>query len=139
MKVILALGLAALLCACNAGAKNSAPGSATDAPSKPAFGNFGVDTTQMDTSVKPGDDFYRYVNGKWLDTFKIPQDKARYGMFDLLRDKAENDIRTLLEELAKTAPPAGSIKQKVLDFYNSWMNASAIESRGTEPLKVDLE
>jgi endothelin-converting enzyme/putative endopeptidase len=139
MKLLLAISLAALLYACNAGAERPTDASASAATSKTEFGTFGVDTSQMDTSVKPGDDFYRYVNGKWLDTFVMPPDKARYSMFDLLHDKAENDVRALLEELAKTPPPTGSVKQKVLDFYNSWMNEPAIESRGTQPLKADVE
>src|SRR5262245_5332315 len=106
---------------------------------KPAIGVFGIDTAQMDTSVKPGDDFYKYVNGKWVDTFKMPADKARYGVFDALRDKSEQDVHSLLEELTKSAPPAGSVKQKVVDFYNSWMKESAIETRGLGPMKADLE
>jgi endothelin-converting enzyme/putative endopeptidase len=107
-------------------------------PATPAFGSFGIDLAQMDRAVKPGDDFYTYVNGKWVSTFKIPADKARYGVFDALLDKSDNDVRTLLDELAKTPPPAGSVTQKVVDFYNSWMNQSAVESRGMEPLQADL-
>ena len=58
----------ALLAACSKEPAPTAPGQ----PPKAAVGSFGVDLTAMDTSVKPGDDFYRYVNGKWLDSFKIP-------------------------------------------------------------------
>src|SRR6185436_19771365 len=101
---------------------------------KPAFGNFGIDTAQMDTSIKPGDDFYKYVNGKWVSTFKMPADKSAYGVSDALRDKSESDVRTLLEDLSKTPPAAGSVQRKVIDFYNSWMGEAAIESRGLEPL-----
>jgi len=93
----------------------------------------------MDTAVKPGDDFYKYVNGKWLATFKIPEDKANYGMFVQLAEKSDNDIHALLEELGKTPPAAGSVQKKVMDFYNSWMNEQAIEARGVEPLKGDLD
>ena len=93
----------------------------------------------MDTSVKPGDDFYKYVNGKWLATFKIPEDKANYGVFVQLIEKSENDIRALLEELGKTPPAAGSVQKKVMDFYNSWMNEQATEVRGVEPLKGDID
>ena len=85
-------------------------------PATPAFGTFGVDTTQMDTAVKPGDDFFRYANGKWLATATIPADKARYGMFDMLRDKAEADVRALVDELGRTAQPAGTLRQKVADL-----------------------
>src|SRR5215470_1727696 len=108
------------------------------AAAKAAFGTFGVDTAQMDSSVKPGDDFFKYVNGKWLSTFKIPADKARYGVFDALVDKSESDVHALLDELAKTQPAPGSVQKKVVDFYNSWMDQSAIEKRGVEPLKADI-
>jgi endothelin-converting enzyme/putative endopeptidase len=93
----------------------------------------------MDLSVKPGDDFYRYVNGNWVSTFEIPPDKARYGAFDALRDKSEVDVRTLLEELAATPSAADSVGQKVADLYRSWMDETAIEARGLEPLQADLE
>jgi putative endopeptidase len=124
-----------LLAACSA--KKSEPVNAS--PSKAAFGTFGIDTAQMDTSLKPGDDFYRYVNGKWVSTFKIPADKASYGVFDALVDKSENDVHSLLDELGKTPPAADSVQKKVVDFYNSWMDQPAIEKRGVEPLKADLD
>ena len=111
-----------------------APGSG-----KPVMGAFGIDTAQMDASVKPGDDFFKYVNGKWLATFKIPADKASYGAFDLLNDKAEEDVRTLLADLGKSRPAAGSVGQKVIDLYESWMDEAAIEARGSTPIKADLD
>jgi putative endopeptidase len=107
-------------------------------PARPALGTFGVDTAHLDRTVKPGDDFFGYVNGTWLKTFKIPADKASYGTFDVLNDKAEADIRNLLTELGKTAPPAGSVQQKVIDLYASWMDEARIEARGLEPIKADL-
>jgi endothelin-converting enzyme/putative endopeptidase len=110
---------------------------AAEAP-KPAIGTFGIDTSAMDTSVKPGDDFYRYVNGNWVSTFQMPPDKARYGVFDALRDKSETDVRTLLDELTATPAPAGSVRQKVADLFRSWMDEAAIEARGLEPLQADL-
>src|SRR4051794_13507255 len=94
---------------------------------KPALGTFGVDTAQMDTAVKPGDDFVRYVNGKWLATVKMPADKSRCGMFDALRDKSEADARTLVDELAKTPQAAGSVRQKVGDLYAAWMDEARVE------------
>src|SRR5262249_37506859 len=99
MKLLVAIFTVAALCACSAEADKTTSATAT---SKSAIGSFGVDTSQMDTSAKPGDDFYKYVNGKWLTTFKIPADKPRYGMFDALRDKSENDVHALLDELRKT-------------------------------------
>jgi endothelin-converting enzyme/putative endopeptidase len=126
---------AALLTACgNEQAATPAP----EAP-KAQIGAFGIETAAMDTTVKPGDDFYRYVNGTWVSTFQMPADKARYGIFDALRDKAEIDVRTLLDTLATTPPAAGSVQQKVTDLYGSWMDEAAIEARGIEPLKADLD
>jgi len=124
----------ALLSACSA--SETIPAAA---PPKPAFGTFGIDTAQMDTTLKPGDDFYKYVNGKWLSTFKIPADKPGYGVFDALTDKSENDVRTLLEDLSKTPPAVGSVQRKVLDLYNSWMAEPSLEARGIEPLKGDID
>jgi putative endopeptidase len=105
---------------------------------KPALGTFGVDTTQMDRSVRPGDDFFRYVNGTWLATVQIPADRARFGMFDALRDQAEMDVRALVESLAQAPQPAGSVRQKVGDLYASFMDQARVEARGIEPLRADL-
>src|SRR5215475_4985989 len=105
------------------------------AAAKAAFGTFGVDTAQMDSSVKPGDDFFKYVNGKWVSTFKIPADRARYGVGYALADKSESDVHALLDQLAKTQPAPGSVQKKVVDFYNSCSDQSAVEQRCVEPLK----
>jgi len=137
LSLLLAVSAAALLTACS-GEKAAAPAAATAAP-KVAIGAFGIDTTAMDPAVKPGDDFYKYVNGTWLATFQMPADKARFGAFDTLRDKSETDVKALLEDLAKTPPAAGSVQQKVVDLYNSWMDEAALEARGTEALKADLD
>ena len=131
----LSAACAALLTACG---NEPATAPAPEAP-KAAIGTFGIDTAAMDTTVKPGDDFYRYVNGTWVSTFQMPPDKARYGIFDALRDKSEIDVRTLLDTLAATPPAAGSVGQKVTDLYGSWMDEAAIEARGIEPLKADLD
>ncbi len=61
----------------------------------------------MDTSVKPGDDFYRYVNGKWLDSFQIPADRASYGTGTVVFEKTEADLHAILDELAASKPVAG--------------------------------
>ncbi len=135
MSLLLAASAAALLAGCS---PETPPVAKVEAP-KVAIGTWGVDTSLMDTSVKPGDDFYKYVNGKWLATYQMPADKARFGNFDVLRDKSETDVKALLEDLAKTPPPAGSVQQKVVDLYNSWMDEAALEARGTEALKGDLD
>ncbi len=103
-----------------------------------ALGTFGIDTSQMDRSIKPGDDFYRYVNGKWLATTTIPADKSRYGSFDVLRDKSETDLHVLLNELIES-PPTDPTQKKVVDLYTSWMDEATIEKRGITPLQPDLD
>jgi putative endopeptidase len=136
MKWSLVVGVTLLIAACSG--EQAPPGQPAAAAPKPAIGTFGIDLDAMDTSVKPGDDFYRYVNGKWVSTFEMPPDKARYGVFDALRDKSEVDVRSLLDELSATPPPAGSVQQKVADLYGSWMDEAAIEARGIEPLAADF-
>ena len=92
----------------------------------------------MDTSVKPGDDFFRYVNGKWLDTFQMPADRASYGTGTMVFEKTEADLHAILDELAASKPAPGSVEQKVADIYASWMDQAAIEARGLEPLQPFL-
>jgi putative endopeptidase len=136
LALAMAVSAAALLAACG-------QPDATEAPAPAAavaqLGTFGIDTAQMDTSVKPGDDFYRYVNGKWLDTFEMPADKARFGVFDELRDKSEADIHAIVQELAAAKPAAGTTEQKVADLFAAWMDEAALEARGVTPLKPHLD
>jgi endothelin-converting enzyme/putative endopeptidase len=124
-----------------AGCSKPAETTTTAAPAAPkvAYGSFGVDTAQMDTSVKPGDDFFKYVNGKWLASFKMPADKSSFGSFDKLVDNSENDVHSVLDGLAKTPQAPGSTPQKVADLYASWMDEAGIEKRGIEPLKPYLD
>ena len=61
----------------------------------------GIDRDNFDITVRPQDDFYRYVNGTWLDSTKIPDDQSTYGSFNALRDKARDDVRVMIEESSK--------------------------------------
>ena len=90
--LFLAVSATTLLAGCSG--TTPPPPPAAPAP-KAALGTFGVETTNIDAAVKPGDDFFRYANGKWLATFKMPADKARYGAFDALGDKSESDVKTV--------------------------------------------
>ena len=116
-----------LLAAC---AKKTEPPAAAPAPAKPAYGSFGVDLAQMDTSVKPGDDFYNYVNGKWLATATIPADRPYSGMIVTVYDQTEANLHAIVDELAASKPAAGSVDQKVADMYASWMDEAGVEARG---------
>ena len=113
---------------------------AAPAPSpKPTYGSFGVDTAGMDPSVKPGDNFYRYANGTWLDKTEIPADRSSYGMFTRLAEEASRRTRALIEESASANAPAGSDARKLGDIFASFMDEAAIESKGLAPLKPELD
>src|SRR2546423_588041 len=78
-------------------AKSTAPAASTTAQ---RYGTWGVDLQGMDTSVKPGDDFFKYVNGKWAATTQIPPDKSGYGAFAVLGDLSEARVHALLDRWA---------------------------------------
>ena len=134
--LILGAAAAALLSGCS---KPEAAAPAAPVTPKAAVGSFGVDTAQMDTTVKPGDDFFKYVNGKWLASFRMPDDKPSYGTFDKLDDASQADVHAILDDLQKTPQTHGSTQAKVADLYASWMDQDVIEARGVGPLKPYLD
>ena len=98
----------------------------------------GIDTTGMDRSARPQDDFFRYVNGRWADRTEIPPDQSSYGSFTMLRDKSIDAVHGIIEEAAAEHAPAGSMAQKVGDFYRSFMDTTRIDSLGLTPLQGEL-
>ena len=100
----------------------------------------GLDPESFDKEVRPQDDLFRHVNGSWLARTEIPADKASYGAFDILFDKAQADLRTIVEEAAQsTTRTPGSEAQKIGDFYESFMNEQRAEQLGITPLKPELD
>jgi putative endopeptidase len=99
----------------------------------------GVDPKNMDLSVKPCDDFFRYANGAWLKANPIPADQTIWGGFSELGERNRNVLHDILEEASKSKAPKGSLKQKVGDFYASGMDEAAIEKAGLKPLEADLK
>ncbi|MBY0495204.1 MAG: M13 family peptidase [Cyanobacteria bacterium] len=100
----------------------------------------GLDPGSFDKEVRPQDDLFRHVNGGWLAKTDIPADKASYGAFDILFDKAQADLRAIVEESAKAPDRAqGSDAQKIGDFYESFMNEKRAEQLGITPLKAELD
>ncbi len=112
----------------------SAGQAATVAAAKPRYGAFGVDETAIDKAVKPGDDFWAYVNGAWDKRTQIAADRTSAGVSVVLVDEAEAQVRAIVEDLAKNPATSGRIGQQVGDYYASWMDEAAIEKAGTEPL-----
>jgi putative endopeptidase len=96
------------------------------------------DKSGMDTTVKPGDNFFLYANGKWIKNTKIPASETGWGSFYVLRDKNEANIHQILDYAAAHDDTAGSINQKVGDLYKSGMDTAAIEKLGYDPVKPQL-
>ena len=105
---------------------------------KPKLGDWGVDLTAMDTSVKPGDDFYKFVNGGWEKRTEIPADRSSWGGFGILRDLSDTRTRAIIDDVSKQTNAPGSVAQKVGDFYASFMDEATVEARGAAPLKPEL-
>jgi putative endopeptidase len=99
-----------------------------------------INSANLDTTVKPGDNFYQYANGGWLKANPIPADKSRYGAFDELAEENTTQLHGIMEDAAadKTAT-AGSIKQKIGDFYTSGMDTAKIEKDGITAIKPELD
>lgn len=97
----------------------------------------GIDPDGFDRTVRPQDDLYQFVNGRWLLHTQIPADKSNYGSFTGLADAAQENIRTIINEASKNPIDANS--QKVGDLYASFMNEELIETRGISPIKSQLE
>jgi len=93
------------------------------------------DTAGMDSTVKPGDNFFLYANGKWMKNAKIPQTETGWGSFYTLYNDNLKNLRTILENAAKSNVTKGSNEQKVGDFYASGMDSLTIEKLGIIPVK----
>lgn len=156
-KLMLGAASIALLAACGPAAQEetATPAEATEATSTSAttpnadgkyvtpeglelsaadyWGDWGVDLTLRDETVDPGDDFYTYANGKWLDSFVIPSDRTRYGAFTLLAEKSEQRVLNIIQKLAEAEPDPSTLEGKVASVYNAYMDTSGIEAAGLAP------
>ena len=108
---------------------------ALSAPSATAKSS-GIDTTELDQEVRPQDDLYRHVNGKWIDRTEIPADKARFGSFHVLAEEAERAVRDIIEKARAAAP--GTEQRKFGDLYTSYMDDQRINTLGATPLAPAL-
>lgn len=96
----------------------------------------GIDTAELDDAVRPQDDLYRHVNGKWENRTPIPDDKARYGSFHILAEEAEKAVREIIEE--GQAAAEGTEQRRVGDLFSSFMNTELINELGVSPLESQL-
>jgi len=135
--------LAALLCwACMPPAPPPPPPAPAPVAANPpaAIGKWGVDLADMDKSVKPGDDFFEYVNGNWLKTAEILPDRSSTGSFQDLRIHSEDQLKDIVATLEKT--PHDQLtpeQQKLRDLYDAFEDQQQIDSRGLSPVQKDLD
>jgi putative endopeptidase len=134
----LLIGAAALLlAACGQDTTTEPTETPTAAP--PAALESGIDLSAMDTTVRPGDDFFEFVNGQWVERTEMPADRSRYGTFDILRDESQEAVKAIIEESAEGDFPKGSDEQKVGDLYKSFLDWEGRDARGIEPLQPELD
>jgi len=121
------------LMAAFASAADTAPAAA------PTARTSGIDLQYIDPSVRVQDDFFAYLNGKWLKTTEIPSDKSSWGTFMKLRDDTTPQLREIIEANQKDPnKKAGSDTQKIADLYTSFMDEKKLEALGTKPLAGEL-
>ncbi|RBP98260.1 peptidase M13 [Bifidobacterium aemilianum] len=92
----------------------------------------GLEPSSFSSVTRPNDDLFRYVNGPWIDTYSLPEDRSRYGSFDKLAEDAERQIREILEDENCPAPKSQAL-------YRSYCDTEAIEAAGITPIKGDLD
>ena len=92
----------------------------------------------FDPTVRPQDDLYGHVNNSWLSSVEIPADKGRYGVFDVLRERSEDDVRAIIEDV--TADPGSDPDaQRVGSLYAAFMDVDAVDAAGVVPLRPLLD
>ena len=106
----------------------------------PRFGTWGIDLDGMDRSVKPGDDFFKYANGKWAEATQIPPDRTSFGPFAVLRDLSEARVRAILDRwAAEKNLKAGSDEAKVAAIYRTFLDEAAVEKLDAKPIQPHLD
>ena len=99
----------------------------------------GIVVANIDRGVTPGDDFYLYANGAWMERTELPPDRGGVNAFTMLGDLTDKRTASLIEEAAKAAAPAGSATRRIADLYNSYMDEATIERKGLAPLRPHLD
>ena len=95
----------------------------------------GINVSYMDTTVSPGEDFFRYVNGNWIDQTEIPGDQGRWGSFQELREQNNKLLLEVLQDAtSNTNYAAGSDERKAAEFYRKGMDSARAEQQGLQPL-----
>ena len=98
-----------------------------------------LDMADIDSLVKPGEDFYLYANGRWLKTAVIPPTESSVGSFLNIYNRTKSNIRSILDSVSSSKNADGSIEQKVGDFYASGLDSITIDKLGFDPVKIYLQ
>lgn len=120
------------------GHAQNAPDPTGDSAQTPMIEPWGYPLDAFDRDTAPGDDFYRFANGGWLDATEIPSDRAGIGFATYMRDRNEARIATVIADLAEAKVERGTNAQRIRDLYRSFINTSRIEARGLRPIARDL-
>ena len=96
----------------------------------------GLALDELSDEIRPQDDLFRHVNGRWLERTEIPEDKARWGAFHLIAEQAEKDVRTIVEESQQAEP--GTEARKIGDLFASFMDTARIDELGRTPIEDQL-
>jgi predicted metalloendopeptidase len=132
-----AIGIACLA-ACAGNQTPAVSASAQHAAPQPVLRS-GIDLQYADSSVRPQDDVYQYLNGKWLRTFQLPPDKGAVGSFTSIEDTTEEQLRSIVESLDQAGLSDGDADSKKLaDLYASFMNEGQLEALGLKPLQAEF-
>jgi predicted metalloendopeptidase len=136
------LGAALLVASCskpnaNNAASEQAPAAASSAPA-PQANPHGIDLAGMDTSIKPGDDFFGFANGTWVKNTQIPPDRSTYGNGAMLVEITAERTSDLIQQTAAGNAPEGSEARKIGDYYASYLDLKSIDAKGLSPLQPEL-
>ena len=98
-----------------------------------------LDPTDMDLSVKPGDNFFLYANGGWMTKNPLKAEYARFGSFDVLREQNVENLNALFSEMTSMNPEPGTVDQKIVDLYKQGLDSTRLNAEGAAPLKKYLD
>lgn len=122
-----------------AGQAHAAPQD-TPQSTQASFGAWGVDLAGRDLAIVPGNNFFRYANGTYLDHLKIPADMTSYGPFNALAELSRTRVQSILDDLSAHPQAAPrSTEEKLGTFYASYMDVAEVERLGTQPLAQDMD